>query len=162
MAITTAKSLAAYIAHKYRVETGKEISPVRMQKTLYFCFAYWGGFVRKGKKYQDKDRQEIDVSGFDEILFNDRIEAWVYGPVIPSVYHDSNVQNNYSDDYLNDNPTVKEFIDGIIRETLDINDFKLVDISHSDSSWIRHFDYNADFHNEEINKEEIIEEYATK
>lgn len=162
MAITTAKSLAAYIAHEYEKETKRKISPVRIQKTLYFCFAYWGGFVRKGKKYQDENRLEIDVSDLDEELFNDRIEAWVYGPVIPNVYHEKDIENNYDENFLKDKPEVKEFIDGVIKDTIDINDFKLVDISHCDSSWKRHFDYNADFHNEEITKEEIIEEYATK
>ena len=162
MAITTAKSLAAYIAYEYEKATKRTISPVRLQKTLYFCFAYWGGFVRKGNVYQDVDRAEIDVSNLEEKLFDDRIEAWVYGPVVPSVYHENNIESYYDPDFLCDSPEVKDFIDGVIKDTIEISDFKLVDISHCDLSWYLHFDYDANFHNEEITKEEIIEEYATK
>ena len=85
MAITNAKALAVYIKDEYRKATGgQEISPIRLQKALYFCFAYWGGFVRKGKNA--KQLSEVDLDQVDEILFDDQIEAWVYGPVIPNVY----------------------------------------------------------------------------
>ena len=65
MGILKAKELAQYISEYYKEHTGKDISPVRLQKTLYFCFAYWGGFILKGKRYQG-ETTEIDVSKYSE------------------------------------------------------------------------------------------------
>lgn len=160
MAITTAKKLAAYISKFYTNNTGKEITPVRLQKTLYFCFAYWGGFVRKGKKYQDENRIEVDVNNLDEILFDDIIEAWVYGPVVPDVYREKNIDEYYDKDIFEGNELAKEIIDGVIEDTLEIRDFKLVDISHKDKCWINKFIYEECYHNNEMDKESIIAEYA--
>lgn len=50
-------------------ETGKSISNMKLQKLLYLA-------------------QGIHLAlKADTPLFNDSIEAWKYGPVIPSVYH---------------------------------------------------------------------------
>lgn len=157
--IFNVKELAAYVSKKYFEQYAHSISPVRLQKTLYFLFAYWGGFVRKGKMQQE---QEIDVSQFSEILFDEKIEAWVYGPVIPDVYFEQNIEIYNNDSMFDNKQMIKDFIDNVIEETFEINDFKLVDISHSDSAWVRKFDYHEQFHNNEIDKEDIIEEYAKK
>ena len=47
--LVNAKELACYITDYYMIKFSKEISPIKLQKSLYFCFAYWGGFVRKSK-----------------------------------------------------------------------------------------------------------------
>lgn len=161
MAITNAKALAAYVNNFFKDKYGRDMSPVRLQKTVYFCFAYWGGFVEKGKRYQ-KDNHEIDVSGYDSYLFDEKIEAWVYGPVVPDVYHATKIQDFFDEKIFRNHVETKSIIDNIIEDTLGINDFKLVDIAHDDNSWKRHFHYENAYHNEEIPKEEIIEEYATK
>ena len=82
--ILESKDLANYIAYKYKEKMGMDISPLKLQKSLYFCFAYWGGFVRKGKNTPES--AEIDLKDFSEYLYDEDIEAWIYGPVIPSVY----------------------------------------------------------------------------
>lgn len=165
MAITNAKSLAIYIKDKYMKDTnGKDISPIRLQKALYFCFAYWGGFVRKGKNA--KELSEINLDNLDEILFNDEIEAWVYGPVVPDVYRackDGTLEDNRlkESDVFNGND-VKGYIDGILEDLFEISDFTLVDIAHKDNAWKNNFDFKELIHNNIISKEEIIQEYATK
>lgn len=73
MGILKAKELAQYISEYYEDKTNKKIFPVRLQKTLYFCFAYWGGFIIKGKRYQG-DTIEIDVSNYSEYLFNEKLK----------------------------------------------------------------------------------------
>ncbi len=156
--ILDAKQLAAYICKLYVEKFNKGISPVRLQKTLYFCFAYWGGFVRKGKQ----NNSEIEVSEYSEVLFDNRIEAWVYGPVIPDVYHESEIESYYKDDLFDDRPMLKEVVDNVIEDTFELNDFRLVEISHKDNAWISKFDYDDQFHNNEITKESIIDEYARK
>ena len=80
--------LALYIRKKYLEykgnTKGREISPIKLQKSLYFLFAYWGQFIRNNKINQDS--VEVDYSNYDEYLFEDEIEAWTYGPVIPEVF----------------------------------------------------------------------------
>ncbi len=161
MGILRVKELAQYISEYYEEKKQKSISPVRLQKTLYFCFAYWGGFVAKGKLFQGKDT-EIDVSNYSEYLFDEKIEAWVYGPVVKDVYHETNLQQYHNDNLFNGDIFLQSFIDSVIDDTMEVNDFKLVDISHQDRSWINNFNYDEEYHNNEIPKEKIIEEYARK
>lgn len=160
--ILDARSLAYYIKNKYEKEysNGKEISPLKLQKSLYFCFAYWGGFVRNSKTLKN----ELSDNNYNEILFSNKIEAWVYGPVVPEVYYESNnlekykptCENPFTDDF------VKNYIDGILEDVLQANDFKLVEVSHQDKCWKKNFKPNSVFHNLEIPFEEIITEYARK
>lgn len=156
--ILNVKALAAYICKEYEEKFNKKISPVRLQKTLYFCFAYWGRFVRRGKL----ENSEVNVENYSEYLFNSKIEAWVYGPVIPDVYFDSNIEKNYDSELFVDKELVKEIVDNVIEDTYSINDFRLVDISHKDKAWINKFDYDEQYHKSEIEKEDIIDEYARK
>ena len=154
--IFDARELAAYISKKYIEKFNKNVSPVRIQKTLYFCFAYWGGFVRRGKQ----NNSDISVENLSEYLFANKIEAWVYGPVIPDVYFESNIDKYYNSNMFVGKEMEKELIDNVIEDTFEINDFRLVDISHKDNAWISKFHYDEQFHNNEIKKEDIISEYA--
>lgn len=159
MAITTAEKLASYIKGKYFDKYKREISPLKLQKSLYFCFAYWGGFVKKGKN--SEQMTEIDVSELDEYLFNDVIEAWVYGPVVRTVYNKQNeIKKDYNSPFKSE--FIKQFIDGILEDILSVSDFALVEESHKDNCWKNNFDFNERMHSNEIPKEEIIEEYANK
>lgn len=153
--IADARYLANYIIQYYEKKFGGQISPIKLQKSLYFCFAYWGGFVRKSKMYKN----EINELKFSEFLFPNKIEAWVYGPVVPEVYHELNLDNYKSDNIFCD-AFVEDNINGILDDVLKCNDFKLVDISHQDKCWQKHFKPKALFHNDEIPGEEIIAEYA--
>ena len=153
--IVNAKELACYITDYYNEKFSKVISPIKLQKSLYFCFAYWGGFVRKSKLADTEIT--IDKS---EWLFEENIEAWVYGPVVPDVYHDNNLMSNRNDNLFDNNEDVKDFINGVLDDILNVSDFKLVEVSHSDNCWKKNFDPNSERHNIVIDKEDIITEYA--
>jgi uncharacterized phage-associated protein len=60
------------IANKIIVNTdndkGDIISNLKLQKMMYYL-------------------QGFNLAFFEEKLFDDNIEAWQYGPVVPSVYH---------------------------------------------------------------------------
>lgn len=165
-----ALELAVYISEKYYRENGRlEISGIKLQKSLYFLYAYWGGFVRKSKN--NKESIEQDLSSYNELLFDDEFQAWTYGPVVPTVYHGiESYKRTISADYdrivekisEQGDGFVKQFIDDLLNDIFKLSDFKLVDISHEDRSWINHYDYNDDYHNEVITPEEIICEYASK
>ena len=154
-----AMDFASYIKYKYNeLNPSRNISPLKMQKSLYFCFAYWGAFARKG----NSSKNEVKES-FDEYLFPNDIEAWVYGPVVPDVYKKfDKIKDCNPDNLFEDKEYVRTFIDGVLDDVLHASDFRLVNISHEDSCWKRHFHENSINHNEEIPKDEIIEEYVTQ
>lgn len=153
--IVSAKELACYIIDFYKEKFSDEISPIKLQKALYFCFAYWGGHVRKSKLPDT----EITINK-SEYLFNENIEAWVYGPVVPDVYHCTNLDKFRNENLFSNNLDVKNFIDGVLDEILGVSDFKLVEVSHSDNCWKKNFSSDSSRHNTVIDKEDIIGEYA--
>lgn len=168
--IFEAKDLACYIKAKYSEYTNetKKITPIKMQKSLYLLFAYWAGFVNKGKSDGVVSEEENDI------LFDDKFEAWAYGPVVPTVYFnerlamffrtekEENEAVNRVEVILNDNPFLKETLDSLLTDIFEISDFKLVSISHMDKSWQNHFRSYDSKHNEEIPQQEIIDEYTSK
>lgn len=168
--IFEARDLACYIKRKYSefTENTKEITPIKMQKALYFCFAYWAGFVNKGKI----DNQLPE--NVNNILFDDRFEAWAYGPVVPKVYFDEKAAMffrtkeqedeavNKVEVILNNDDFLKGTITSVLDDVFSTSDFKLVSVSHTDKCWQNHFNATEKRHNREIPKEEIINEYTTK
>ena len=157
--ILDARTLACYIEDYYKENFKKDvISPIKLQKSLYFCFAYWGGFARKSNMNK-KMPKEIDLTN-NEWLFDNKIEAWMYGPVVPDVYHESNLNKYKKENLFLNNEYVKEFVDNVLDDILSANDFKLVEISHEDKCWKKSFNRQNMFHNIEIQKEDIIREYA--
>lgn len=160
--IMDAKVLGAYIKNKYKNTYGTEISPIKLQKALYFCFAYWGGLIRKSKN--NPDYVEENLSKEKEILFDNIIEAWVYGPVVPDVYKEKKLDKFYSkkEDIFNGNIFLENTINSILDDLFEVSDFKLVSISHEDKCWQNEFNIDDIMHNNEIKKETIIKEYANK
>ncbi len=156
--IMDARTLACYIKDYYNTNFKGEISPLKLQKALYFCFAYWGGFIRKNNSFSD-EAKEISFN-YSEILFDNKIEAWVYGPVVPEVYHERKLDKFRKDDPFNGQKYIQEFINNILDDVLATNDFRLVEVSHQDKCWKKNFKPNSKFHNCVIPFEEIIKEYA--
>lgn len=146
--------------HDYR-----EISPIKLQKSLYFLFAFWGGMVEKSK--DNANFVEYNCSNYSPYLFKEQFEAWVYGPVIPEVYKrfkDGNetVPKSYNVSLFNGDTFLKETIDSILSDIFSVADFKLVSISHEDTCWKNHFDIEDFVHEDIIPREEIINEYSKR
>lgn len=168
--IFEAKDLVCYIKEKYSEFTNntKEITPIKLQKSLYFCFAYWAGFVGKGKIDGSIDENT------NSFLFADKFQAWAYGPVVPDVYFDENNKllfklksqieksSNKVKQILANDDILKETLDSILEDVFEISDFKLVSLSHMDNSWQNHFNESDLKHHEEIPHLEIINEYTAK
>ncbi len=66
MADVTASRLADYILSISRHD-GRIVTNLKLQKLLYYCQAWYLAIA-------------------NEALFDDSIEAWVHGPVVPSVF----------------------------------------------------------------------------
>ena len=164
--IIDARNLAYYISERYFDFTNhtSKITNIKLQKTLYFLFAMWGGFVEKSKS---QSHQEFATT-LSSILFDNTIQAWVYGPVVPDVFFEnrdgdlSEYKFEISEFFSGEKEMLKETLDSIMDNIFKISDFKLVSISHDDLCWKSHFNPNDDEHHEEIPKMEIIREYASR
>lgn len=123
--------LINHLLYKY-----KELPPLKLQKNLYFLFAFYSG------NYQVKEKECIsEVSySYPRYLFNADFEAWAYGPVIREVYN-KNKNNSYSarkfefDMNSTIDKEISNFIDDVSEMIMNKSDFALVDRSHEDRVW---------------------------
>ena len=85
-------------------------------------------------------------------------------PVVPDVYRLSNLTKYYEDatTKIEANQFLKETINSILDDIFANADFKLVSISHEDKCWQESFNPSDKVHNNVIDKDLIIEEYATR
>lgn len=152
---------ANFIINYYRERHAKEITAIKLQKSLYFCFAYWGGFIEKGRKSKQDEYIELPSK-----LFNANFEAWSYGPVIPSIFHKFKrleLRDKMDlENFFGTNDILKETIISLLDDIFEISDFKLVNLSHADNSWKDNYDPDAEYHNIIIDNNKIINEYSLK
>ena len=161
-AIFDCRKIACYILNEYEEKYGKNISEIKLQKIMYFLYAYWGGFIEKNKTNEVEEK--LDYSPY---LFDAKFKAWVYGPVLPEIYKlgkEGKIKSYEADPKIlfKDKEFVKETIDSLLEDLFEISDFKLVSLSHDDNSWKKNFDINAPTHDKIIDNDEIIKEYASK
>jgi len=142
----------------------EDISPLRLQKTLYFLFAYYGASYGQLSKSKDYELSKDESLNLPKYLFDAEFEAWQYGPVIREVYKDNKYSDNYKelqfsiDNFNIEDKTMRkeitEYLREIIRSTYKVSDFGLVERSHEDKEW------NEKIANQsEMDKELIIKEY---
>lgn len=156
--IFSALELAKYLNYLHNKKYKCNISPLKLQKVLFFLFGEWGAFVQKATK--DNDGKELNK--FSKYLFDEDIEAWVYGPVVNEVYKNFNNETISEDEIFNSEKLkyVGHFINDLASELFELSDFRLVEISHQMECWRNAYDPNEMFHNTLINKEDIINEFA--
>lgn len=65
--IFSVNQIADYFLSKVSTDKGDSISPLKLQKLVYYAQAW-------------------NCTIFDSPLFEEKIEAWVHGPVVPSLY----------------------------------------------------------------------------
>lgn len=119
------------------------ITNLKLQKILYFIEAF-------------------SLATKDTSIFNEEIEAWEYGPVVPEVYHaykdrKSNpifVETDYVCELPND---VKDTVDKVWSTFEKFSASRLVDITHRHRPWI---DANENPETDLINRESIKEYYT--
>lgn len=70
------KDLAKYINKKHKEKFNQNITPIKLQKALYFLFAYWGGYIESGR--QNSNFVEEDMTKYKKYLHNGTFQAWTY------------------------------------------------------------------------------------
>jgi len=124
-------AVAKYFLVKAR-EDGELISPLKMQKLVYYAYAWF--LVKKNER-----------------LFKEGIQAWPNGPVIPSLYQElkkygSNPINSEEFTGIDSQVNSDKFIATIPEEILSVLDevyskymvftpFELVMLTHSEKPW---------------------------
>ncbi len=121
MAIVTAQQVADYIIG-FANEAGELITNLKLQKLLYYAQGYY-----------------LAIEG--DKLFEDEIEAWVHGPVIPSVYRQYKdfrwqpISREVVTPAISEK--VADFLNLIIETFLPIDAYKLERMTHNESPWIK-------------------------
>ncbi len=111
----TAKDVAQYI-----VEKKGRITTIKLQKLVYYCQAW-------------------SLVWDDKPLFDDEIQAWANGPVVPSLFQAH--KGSYSIDIIPGGNSAsltkeqKETVDVIIRDYGDKSSQWLVDLTHLEDPW---------------------------
>lgn len=129
----SAACLAAHLKSK-----NENISPLRLQKTLYFLFAFYGASYGLIRNEKEADGFFEGGENYPQYLFNEEFEAWQYGPVIRNVYtlnkSDSLIANEWTPLTKKDK-AVEALIQLVCKQLDQMGDFSLVERSHEDEAW---------------------------
>lgn len=126
--------LKAVISYLIDVKKVQDMTPKKLQKILYYCYAWYLTLTA-----ENSSEEEIDNAK----LFPESFEAWVHGPVIPKVYN--KYKNNKNRVIENSNLNVdlsvltedeKSTINEVIEVYGMLNGNQLEIISHSEDPWI--------------------------
>lgn len=132
-----ALEIASYIIWYCR-QKGYYVSNLKLQKILYFIQAEF-----------------LATRGWP--CFDEEIQAWDFGPVVPEVYHQYKYfgSSNIIED-TNENPRIlgrdRSLIDEMIEECNQYSASQLVDFTHRQSPWM---DAYQRYSNNIISKESI-------
>lgn len=155
-------TLVTFLLYKY-----KNLSPLKLQKGLYFLYAFYSGMYADVQNSNTEYNQDASCP-FPRELFPAQFEAWTYGPVIREVYFKNkrrdyenllqsfDVENEFKN--IPNGEEIKKFIEDLFQKIYSVSDFALVDKSHSDIAWKEAFDSEEKI----IKNESIWNEYKKK
>lgn len=144
-------------------------SKVKIQKMLYLLFAFYGATYGS---LQDDNKGDNDFSeqSYPENLFFANFEAWKYGPVEIDVYKclenvscsEMDLTDDAIDNFFNtiELKNVKLFIENIVNQVNNIDDFTLICRVREDSSWSNV--YSPDASHLSMDNSSIVNEYIEK
>lgn len=122
-----------HIAHKIingtDVEQGELISNLKLQKLLYYL-------------------QGFHIAAFDQVLFENDIEAWQYGPVVKDMYTHFK-EFGKSSIVIDENAPIAELSDNeeqlfndVLEEYGQFSAIKLMKMTHDELPWEKTFNEN--------------------
>lgn len=147
-------------------KSNRKMTPLRLQKTLYFMFAFYGATYGQ---YNENNDEYIDQGGgliYPELLFEETFEAWQYGPVIKSIYFEYkyNADEIKGKEFIPEKgnevqANMLELLENVLRETDSMGDFTLVERSHEDESWAKAYEIS---NGTKIIPEDIVKDYLSR
>ena len=114
--------IANYFLFKAQADEQELLSNMKLQKLVYYA-------------------QGLHLVVFDKPLFNDSIEAWTYGPVVPRLYHEyKKFDKGGIPPYDGFDPSkidkvTQDFLDEVYTVFGQFSAIRLMEISHSDKCW---------------------------
>ncbi|WP_017732543.1 Panacea domain-containing protein [Nafulsella turpanensis] len=149
----TASQIANFFLSRINTEQGDSISPLKLQKLIYYAQAW-------------------HYTLFDKPLFKEPIQAWVHGPVVPQIYarfakYTRNTTINLQEEAI-DVPEFEENTKQILEEVNEIygehSGSYLEKLTHSESPWINARRGYKPYENcqEEISLKSMKEFYSEK
>ena len=125
----SALDVANYFLASSQEEAGDLISNLKLQKLVYYA-------------------QGFHLAVFDEPLFNESIEAWTHGPVVPDLYH---YFKHYEagpipppDEFEFDDDKYDEEVKSLLDEVNEIfgqySAWKLRNLTHDEPPWINSYE----------------------
>lgn len=121
----SALDIAKKIICKTDIEHGDSVTNLKLQKLLYYL-------------------QGFHLAFFGQPLFNEAIEAWTYGPVVPEVFQefkrykkrDINPENYV--DRLVLTPDQQQMFDMVYSEYNKFSAVALMNMTHTEGPWKNH------------------------
>ena len=117
-----ATDIAEYFLWKANQDDQELLSNMKLQKLLYYA-------------------QGLHLVTTDSLLFEETIEAWTYGPVVPSLYHcykehgANGIPSSTEFDPLSIDEDTRDFLDEIYEVFGQFSAIRLMEIAHSDKCW---------------------------
>lgn len=141
-----------------------EISPLRLQKTMYFLFAFYskqfGALHVDDEKVEEGIFEGSNEESYPKYLFDEEFEAWKFGPVLRSVYAENKSGRLEPEEWKPNGyqgEQVLEMFDEAIEAINKLGDFELVERTHEDSAWRKALkDTGVP---EKMSKEDIVNDY---
>lgn len=131
----------------------KEMTKLRIEKLIYFIYAYYGAFVLEQEGFPKNlidiqftnDKYGFHIKGLSELLEKD------YSIIEKKEYLSDEDLIQYLEGSLTDLELgALEIIIDIVRQTDNMGDFTLVEINHTDDIWIECFNNNKRFSNKDL------------
>ena len=124
----SALDVAKYLLY-VAFQNGDTITNLKMQKLLYYAQAWYM------------------VNNEGTPLFSDEIQAWQYGPVVPSVYQFFKEYNSYPIDCSVTKEDIaiigeheRDFLDEFAIEYFSMSATELVSMTHNEAPWKRAYE----------------------
>jgi uncharacterized phage-associated protein len=147
----SSKQIADWILSKLDTQAGDTISPLKLQKLLYYCQAW-------------------HLTIFGRALFDEKIEAWAHGPVIPSQY--TRFAFMFRNDQIKinkiniDKPDLEPETEALLNEVISVygehSASYLESLTHTETPWILARNGKGEWErsSEEISHESMIKHFS--
>lgn len=108
---------------KYFIESGILLNHKKLQKLVYYAYSWY------------LVKNNISSKDISDRLFNDKIEAWVHGPVCPTLYYSYNDNRIavYKRKIIDDN--TQKILDLIIKIYGKYSGEELEQMTHKEEPW---------------------------